>query len=97
MIRSIFLYLDRTYVIQSGGVRGIWDMGLQLFRTHIMSNSEIEKKSVSSLVELIEQERFIWCKLSFLIQCRRGETVDRSLLKNLLRMFVSLQVHIRLY
>ena len=29
-IRSIFLYLDRTFVIQSAAVRSLWDMGLQV-------------------------------------------------------------------
>lgn len=38
MIRSIFLYLDRTYVLQNPTVHSIWDMGLDLFRKHIATN-----------------------------------------------------------
>ena len=33
-LRSIFLYLDRTYVMQAATKKSLWDMGLQIFRTH---------------------------------------------------------------
>jgi len=79
-IRSIFLYLDRTYVIQTSGVRSLWDLGLQLFRTHLESGSEISRKVVAGLLSLLEKER-------------QGEAVDRILMKNLLRMFTSLQMY----
>ena len=39
-LRSIFLYLDRTYVISNSAVRSLFDMGLQLFRTHLQSFPE---------------------------------------------------------
>ena len=35
LIRSIFLYLDRTYVMQKCSVRSLWDMGLLLFRENL--------------------------------------------------------------
>lgn len=57
MIRSIALYLDRTYVIQNANVRSLWDMGLQLFRKHLSSCPEVEHKTVSGLLKLIEKER----------------------------------------
>ncbi|XP_002972211.2 cullin-4 [Selaginella moellendorffii] len=77
MIRSIALYLDRTYVIQNSSVRSLWDMGLQLFRKHLTSCPEVEHKTVTGILRLIEKER-------------TGETVDRTLLKHLLRMFSAL-------
>ncbi|GBG65908.1 hypothetical protein CBR_g54200 [Chara braunii] len=80
MIRSIALYLDRTYVLQNSSVRSLWDMGLQLFRKHLASCPEVEKKTVKGLLRLIERERL-------------GETVDRPLLKNLLRMFGALGIY----
>ena len=40
-IRSIFLYLDRTYVISDASVRSIFDMGLQLFRTHLATHPQV--------------------------------------------------------
>lgn len=57
VIRSIALYLDRTYVIQNSGVRSLWDMGLQLFRKHLAGCPEVESKTVSGLLRLIEKER----------------------------------------
>lgn len=55
------------------------DMGLDLFRSIIVNNNVIEAKTVEGLLYLIERER-------------GGDQVDRSLLKNLLRMLSSLQV-----
>jgi hypothetical protein len=40
LIRQIFLYLDRTYVLSTSGVRSLFDMGLQLFRTHLQQHPE---------------------------------------------------------
>jgi cullin-4 len=57
VIRSIALYLDRTYVIQNSGVRSLWDMGLQLFRLNLSACPEVESKTVSGLLRLIEKER----------------------------------------
>ena len=47
-IRSIFLYLDRTYVISDSTVRSIFDMGLQLFRLHLATHPEVRTTQVSS-------------------------------------------------
>ncbi|KAK7475514.1 hypothetical protein BaRGS_00033270 [Batillaria attramentaria] len=80
MIRSIFLFLDRTYVLQTSSILSIWDMGLDLFRTHIISHPVVESRTVDGLLSLIERER-----------C--GETVNRQLLKNLLRMLTDLQIY----
>ncbi|KAK3278080.1 Cullin-4 [Cymbomonas tetramitiformis] len=79
-IRSIFLFLDRTYVIQTSGVKSLWDMGLALFRQHLERCFRVPKKVVQGLLLLVEKER-------------QGETVDRSVLKSLLRMFTSLQMY----
>nr|XP_061795990.1 cullin-4B-like isoform X1 [Nerophis lumbriciformis] len=80
MIRSIFLFLDRTYVLQSSLLPSIWDTGLELFRTHIVSDSVVQKRTVDGILEQIELER-------------NGETADRSLLRSLLGMLSDLQVY----
>lgn len=80
MIRSIFLYLDRTYVLQNPTVHSIWDMGLDLFRNHIALNNLVQKRTVDGLLYLIEKER-------------HGDAVDRTLLKSLLRMLSDLQIY----
>ncbi len=41
LIRSIFLYLDRTYVLANPNVRSLFDMGLHLFRTHLHAHPEV--------------------------------------------------------
>lgn len=34
-IRQVFLYMDRSFIMAAPGVRSLFDMGLQLFRTHL--------------------------------------------------------------
>ncbi|KAF3777264.1 Cullin-4 [Nymphaea thermarum] len=80
MIRSIALYLDRTYVRQTANVRSLWDMGLQLFRKHLSLCREVEHKTVTGLLRLIEKERL-------------GEAIDRALLNHLLKMFTALGIY----
>ncbi|GAB2296895.1 hypothetical protein Dimus_030996 [Dionaea muscipula] len=80
MIRGIALYLDRTYVKQTPTVRSLWDMGLQLFRKHLASRPEVEHKTVTGLLRLIDRERL-------------GEAVDRTLLNHLLKMFTALGIY----
>uniref|UniRef100_A0A8C8C824 Cullin-4B n=2 Tax=Oncorhynchus tshawytscha TaxID=74940 RepID=A0A8C8C824_ONCTS len=71
MIRSIFLFLDRTYVLQNSMLPSIWDMGLELFRFYIISDMKVQSKTIYGILLLIERER-------------SGETIDRSLLRSLL-------------
>ncbi|KAJ6663246.1 hypothetical protein lerEdw1_010382 [Lerista edwardsae] len=78
MIRSIFLFLDRTYVLQNSMLPSIWDMGLELFRTHIISDQKVQNKTIDGILLLIERER-------------NGEAIDRSLLRSLLSMLSDLQ------
>ncbi|XP_071501882.1 cullin-4A-like [Diadema antillarum] len=80
MIRSIFLFLDRTYVLQNSLVSSLWDMGLDLFRSHIISNRVVQNRTVAGLLTLIEMER-------------TGDFVEHSLLKSLLRMLSDLQIY----
>ncbi|OXB80585.1 UNVERIFIED_CONTAM: hypothetical protein H355_014928 [Colinus virginianus] len=79
MIRSIFLFLDRTYVLQNSMLPSIWDMGLELFRNHVISDKQVQNKTIDGILLLIERER-------------SGEAVDRSLLRSLLSMLSDLQV-----
>lgn len=80
MIRSIFLYLDRTYVLQNPHILSIWDMGLDLFRQYILQYTLVQTRVVEGLLMLIEKER-------------QGDAVDRTLLKSLLRMLTDLQIY----
>ena len=40
-IRSIFLYLDRSYVLAASSVRSLYEMGLQQFRAHLVQHAEV--------------------------------------------------------
>ncbi|XP_063244252.1 cullin-4A [Bacillus rossius redtenbacheri] len=80
MIRSIFLYLDRTYILQSPAIPSIWDTGLNLFRIYVRLNETVETRTVDGLLMLIEKER-------------QGDAVDRTLLKSLLRMLSDLGIY----
>ncbi|XP_054159550.1 cullin-4A-like [Oppia nitens] len=80
MIRSIFLYLDRTYVLQTAQILSIWDMGLEMFRKYITNDTIVQIRTVDGLLKLIESER-------------NGEAVDRGLLKSLLRMLSDLSIY----
>lgn len=79
-IRMIFMYLDRTYVMQTPHVASIWDMGLNQLRANIVQRKPLESKLIQSLLELIERER-------------KGEAIARSFVYNLLRMLLSLQLY----
>lgn len=78
-IRAIFLYLDRTYIVQGAhpDARSCWDMGLGIFRNHFSKSRDIQDKTVSGLLNLVDRER-------------DGETVDNLMLKNLLSMFTAI-------
>ena len=54
-IRSIFLYLDRTYVISDSTVRSIFDMGLQLFRLHLATHPEVHVTASCSHAHTLHQ------------------------------------------
>ena len=80
MICQIFLPLDRGYVLNNPLILSIWDLSLDLFKNHIISNKTVQQRCVSGILLLIERER-------------NGELIDRSLVKNLLTMLYKLQVN----
>lgn len=57
LIRSVFLYLDRTYVIQTAAVDSIWDMALSSFRQYVMLEPQIQNRTVNGLLLLILEDR----------------------------------------
>lgn len=77
-IRAIFLYLDRTFIIQGGcpDTRSFWDMGLHIFRMHFSIAEDVQRRTVANLLTLIDRDR-------------DGDAVDSSVLKSLLGMFTA--------
>lgn len=80
MIRGIFLFLDRKYVLSDKSVMSIWELGIEKFRNHLSINTVIQKRTVEELLDLIGQER-------------HGIIIDRTLVKDLLGMMSSLSIY----
>ena len=81
LIRHIFLYLDRTYLLQRSLHRSIFDMGLSFFRQHLEdSYGVVQTTIVQGILCSIDAER-------------QGDAVDRALLKNLVRMLALLSLY----
>ena len=81
MIRDILMYMDRTYVVQNKKTP-VYDMGLEIFRDTIARHLRVKGRLVKLLLSNIDKER-------------RGEQIDRLLMKNSLSMLVELGVHSR--
>lgn len=79
-IRKIFLYLDRTYVLQNPRLTSLWGMGLSLLRSSLKSNRMVEQSIVKGVLQQVERER-------------KGDKVDRSLIKSLLKMLSALETY----
>ncbi|ORZ12473.1 ubiquitin-protein ligase, cullin 4 [Lobosporangium transversale] len=80
MIRSIFLYLDRTFVLQTQGVSSIWDMGLDLWRRLVMNQQEIRTKVLAGILRLIDKDR-------------GGDIISQPLILSLLRMLTDINLY----
>jgi len=80
LVRSIFLFLDRSFVLHNAPVRSIWDMGLKVFRKYLQQNTEVERKTISSVIALITAER-------------NGENIPQDLVKEMIRMFLALEIY----
>jgi cullin-4 len=75
-IRNIFLYLDRT-VVSSCGVKNLWDLGVEQFKLRFEYQKEVEHKTIVSLLAAIDAER-------------QGLSVDREMIRRILRMLTSI-------
>lgn len=83
--------LDRTYAIHTPG-RSLWfasvvarltlyrDMGLRLFRQHVLEDTSVKELLCAGLIELILLER-------------KGDAVNRSLLYNLIHMTIDVKMY----
>ncbi|KAF9366738.1 Cullin-4 [Mortierella sp. NVP85] len=80
MIRSIFLYLDRTFVLQTMGVSSIWEMGLDLWRRLVMNQNEIRTKVLGGILRLVNKDR-------------SGDAISQPLILSLLRMLTDIHMY----
>eukprot|EP00298_Acanthocystis_sp_HF-20_P015237 c21068_g1_i3.p1 GENE.c21068_g1_i3~~c21068_g1_i3.p1 ORF type:complete len:620 (+),score=166.68 c21068_g1_i3:532-2391(+) len=79
-IRNVFIYLDRTVVIQTPSFKAIWEMGLSIFKKYFTEFSDVLRRTVSAILITIENER-------------KGEVVDHLLCKRVIRMLSGLQLY----
>ncbi|GAA5882845.1 hypothetical protein JCM3774_006868 [Rhodotorula dairenensis] len=86
LVRSIFLYLDRTYVLSSAELLSIWDLGLDLFRHAVLGDPQVASRATTSILHLVERER-------------NGDLIPRPLLRSFLLLLqtFSSQSHASLF
>jgi len=78
MIRDILMYMDRNFVSQYKKVP-VYEMGLIIFRENVSGHTRVRTRLLTLMLENIAAER-------------RGEQVDRILLKHTVGMLVELGV-----
>jgi len=85
IIRSIFLYLDRTYILNNAGsAHSVWDMGLACWLKYFRRYARLEDKAMTGTLQLIELDR-------------KQVSIDRVLLKSLLRMLSAIGLYLDLF
>lgn len=78
MIRDILMYMDRNFVTQYKKVP-VYEMGLMIFREKVSGHARVKSQLLTLMLDNINAER-------------RGEQVDRILLKHTVNMLVELGV-----
>lgn len=78
MIRDILMYMDRNFVSQYKKVP-VFEMGLIIFRENVSGHQRVKSRLLTLMLENVAAER-------------RGEQVDRILLKHTVNMIVELGV-----
>ncbi|KAJ2684862.1 hypothetical protein IWW39_004663, partial [Coemansia spiralis] len=79
MIKCVFLYLDRTYVLQSANVASLWSMGLSVVRQCLV-DTDMKSKLVRLILGEVAKER-------------DGKSADQASLQSLIQMLVDLGLY----
>ncbi|KAJ1990133.1 hypothetical protein H4R33_001816 [Dimargaris cristalligena] len=81
LIRSIFLFLDRTYVLQHPSLLSVWDLALDLFRQQWLDHTALRNAILQKLMVA-------------LAAYRDGQSpVDSLVLHSLIHMYIDLAVY----
>ncbi|CAG0903712.1 unnamed protein product, partial [Darwinula stevensoni] len=80
IMRDILSHMERVYVPQHG-VEDVYGLGLTLFRDHVIKYGEIKEQLKEALSDTVARER-------------RGEAVDRSMIRDITTMLAMLGGHI---
>ncbi|KAJ3677356.1 hypothetical protein LUZ60_003080 [Juncus effusus] len=76
MIRDVLMYMDRTF-IPSTNKTPVYELGLNLWRDHIIHFPKIQTRLIDTLLELIFKER-------------NGEVINRGLMRSITKMLTDL-------
>ncbi|XP_076901000.1 cullin-3A-like [Bidens hawaiensis] len=76
MIRDILMYMDRTY-IPSTHKTPVHKLGLNLWRDNIIHSVNIQTRLQDTLLETVQKER-------------KGEVINRGLMRNIVKMLMDL-------
>ncbi|RLN07586.1 cullin-3A-like [Panicum miliaceum] len=76
MIRDILMYMDRTY-IPTAHRTPVHELGLNLWRDHIIHSPMIHSRLLDTLLDLIDRERM-------------GEVINRGLMRSITKMLMDL-------
>lgn len=76
IIGCILMYIDKTYVINSNKTP-VHELGLNLWRDHIVCAAKIKDRLLNTLLELVRCER-------------TGEVINRGLMRNIIKMLTEL-------
>ncbi|KXS17899.1 cullin-4A [Gonapodya prolifera JEL478] len=81
LIRSLFLYLDRTYALQTNGIHPIWELSVDMFRTFVLTpGGATLVGSMKGLLLQITSER-------------NGNVVSRDLLRSIVQALLDLDLY----
>ncbi|KAJ1983329.1 hypothetical protein H4R34_001352 [Dimargaris verticillata] len=80
LIRNVFLYLDRTYVLQTSPLLGLWELALDLYRQQWLQHTPVRNQTLEAL-------------LTTLRSVRDGQTIDQSRVASVIQMYIDLTIY----
>ena len=81
-IRSIFFYMDRSYLLHSSSQPSLEEMGISQFRSHIFADASLRSRTLQGACDLVEYDRQ-----------GREQYVDNALFRKAIQMFHDLGVY----
>src|SRR4051812_33293221 len=75
LIRSVFSYLDRSYLLAAREYPQLNDMGIRQFREAVFRSPELKQAALQGMCNLVEQER-----------TDKRDSPDASLIRDSVRM-----------
>ena len=85
-LRSIFFYLDRSFLLHSASLPSIDEMGVNEFRTNVFMHRQIQSKILQGACDLVSADR-----------SGDEQARNNSLYRDAIKMFHSLAVYTKLF